>query len=140
MVFLQMSLNSVLLHFKFFKRSIYLLYWFDSIRETVKRLIRSLVFELSKLLWLSEVHTMAGWQRELVYTKQSEMGEEREIARRKRQEVGINGFYRRLRHHATHIYFPFCCSQSMTFKSGQRFFKANRETDLFDMNFAWSQV
>jgi len=135
MVSLQMSLNSILLHFKFLKRSIYLLYWFDSIRETAERLIGSLVFELSKLPWLSEVHTMAGWKRELVCTKQSETGEEGEIARRKRKEAGINGFYRRLRHHATHIYFSFSCSQSMTFKSGQRFFKANRETDLFDINF-----
>lgn len=132
---LQMSLNCVLLHFKFLKRSIYLVCWFDSIRETAERLIRSLVFELSKLPRLSEVHTIAGWKRELVCTKQSETGEEREIARRKRKEVGINGFYRRLRYHATHIYFLFCCSQSMTFKSGQRFFKANRETDLFDINF-----
>ena len=100
-----MSLNCVLLHFKFLKRSIYLMCWFDSIRETAERLIGSLVFELSKLPWLSEVHTIAGWKRELVCTKQSETGEEREIARRKRKEVGINGFYRRLRHHATHIYF-----------------------------------
>jgi len=107
MVCLQMSLNCVLLHFKFLKRSIYLMYWFDSIRETVERLIGSLVFELSKLPWLSEVHTIAGWKRELVCTKQSETGKEGEIARRKRKEVGINGFYRRLRHDATHIYFLF---------------------------------
>ena len=107
MLSLQMSLNCVLLHFKFLKRSIYLLYWFDSIRETAERLIGSLVFELSKLPWLSEVHTMAGWKRELVCTKQSKTAEEREIARRERKEVGINGFYRRLRHHATHIYFLF---------------------------------
>jgi hypothetical protein len=112
MVSFQMSLNCVLLHFTFLKRSIYLLYWFDSIRETAERLIGSLVFELSKLPLLSEVHTMAGWKRELVYTKQSETGEEIEIARRKRKEVGINGFYRRLRHHATHIYFLFVAHKS----------------------------
>jgi hypothetical protein len=137
MVFLEMSLNCVLLLLKFLKRSIYLLCWFDSIRETAKRLIGSLVFELSKLLWLSEVLTMAGWKWELCLYETIRNGKEW----RNRQEETERGWNKWMLWEIeapcnSHLR-SFCCSQSVTFKSGQRFFKANRETALFDINFNW---
>jgi hypothetical protein len=103
-----MSLNFVFLVLKFLAISIYLVYWFDSIRKTAKRLIERLVFELKrkrklpKLFWLKSSSDIGRLEVETLSIRNNQTWEWKE---RRGGDVGINGCYRRRGHHTSHFVF-----------------------------------